>query len=437
MKSIFSCFSILFLSFVLNGQSTDTIAIKIYLEDAETSKNICDAKVTLEGFEIPAIVGKYDKKGKFYYFIEIPAGYNTVMAYHKKYNEKGFQDTEGLPKELKLQLFDSMNVPYRFESNPYKDSMQRIYIEDPYKFGITSVKAGDYITFRKYIINEIEKLNLKVELVNPFLEMEKNSKIPLKFGGKLACYNDFEFCKNANFVKQVEAYPDLRIETKLPIVGYIENNLQPFPIIDTDETILPLLDTDSNNDFYCRSTYEEILYNNSAHYIIPNRETNVVFYVRKKDGKKFKRYNDPLLKKIREISNINTFSVIYRKYCHNSKKGKFYKNSYTKDLDRFNNFKNIDSSKVFFYHKKRFVTHRNRFFFKLFTVKQELVFGSSCLEPHQYYKDKYEHYKENLSHEYQALEKLEKYKKLVEFDQSIGLGILDKEEIICDSILKY
>ncbi len=436
MKGVFIFFSILFLGFSLHGQRSDTIAIKIYLEDAETSKNVCDAKVTLEGFEIPAIVGKYDKKGKFYYFTEVPKGYNTIMAYHKKYNEKGFQNTEGLPKEIKLQLFDPMNVSYRFESNPYKDSVQVIYIEDPYKFGITSVNDGDYTTFRKYIINEIEKLNLNVELVNPFLEMEKNTNIPLKFRGKLSYCNDFEFCKNANYVKQIEAYPDLRIETKPPIVGYEENKLKPFPIIYTNETILPLLATDSNNDFYCLSTYEEVLYNNGSDFMIPNRETNIIFYVRKKDGKKFKRYNDPIIRKIREINRINTFSVTYRKYYHNSKKGKFYKNSYTKDLDRFNNFKNIDSSKVFFYHTKRFVKYKNRFFFKLFTIKHQQVFGSSCVEPHQYYKNKYKHYKENLRYKYQALEKLEKHKKLVEFDQSIGLGILDKEEIICDSILK-
>ena len=72
--------------FINNGKDT----LKVYLTDAETDKNIADAKVTLEGFEIPEIVGKYNKEEKFYYFTEIPKGYNTIMTYHKKYNEKGF-----------------------------------------------------------------------------------------------------------------------------------------------------------------------------------------------------------------------------------------------------------------------------------------------------------------------------------------------------------
>ena len=58
-------------SLIVLGQGKN-IAIRIYLEDAYSGKNIKDAKVTLEGFEIPEIVGKYDKKGKFYYFTEIP-----------------------------------------------------------------------------------------------------------------------------------------------------------------------------------------------------------------------------------------------------------------------------------------------------------------------------------------------------------------------------
>ena len=102
------------------------IAIKIYLEDAETSKNICDAKVTLEGLEIPEIRGKYDKIGKFYYFTEIPEGYNTVMAYHEKYNEKGFQDVKGLTRNIRLKLYK----PYRikFGNNFYKEDDKKLVI---------------------------------------------------------------------------------------------------------------------------------------------------------------------------------------------------------------------------------------------------------------------------------------------------------------------
>ncbi len=127
MKNLSFIFIVL-IAFFVQGQNNPVI--KIFLEDAETSKNISDAKVTLEGFEVPAITGKYDKKGKFYYFTEIPKGYNTVMAYHKKYNEKGFQDTEGLPKELKLKLYTLYRVKISGDTLNY-------YKEDSYKLVIT------------------------------------------------------------------------------------------------------------------------------------------------------------------------------------------------------------------------------------------------------------------------------------------------------------
>lgn len=114
MKVIQLYILLLLNSFFVLGQKKD-FTIKIYLEDAYTGKNIKDAKVTLEGFEIPEIVGKYDKKGKFYYFTEIPEGYNTVMAYHNKYNEKGFQDLNILPNKLKLELQDLRYVSYAFD----------------------------------------------------------------------------------------------------------------------------------------------------------------------------------------------------------------------------------------------------------------------------------------------------------------------------------
>lgn len=52
---------ILLSSFFALGQKKD-IAIKIYLENAYSGKEIMDARVTLEGFELPEIIGTYDKK---------------------------------------------------------------------------------------------------------------------------------------------------------------------------------------------------------------------------------------------------------------------------------------------------------------------------------------------------------------------------------------
>lgn len=128
MKQLFSLvFS--FLSLIICAQQKNTHEIKIELEDAETGKNIINVKVTLEGFEIPPITAHYHQKGKYYYFDKIPAGYNTIMAYHKNYNEKGFQNTAGLPKELKMKL----QFPYRIKIagdsiNSYKEDNYHICI---------------------------------------------------------------------------------------------------------------------------------------------------------------------------------------------------------------------------------------------------------------------------------------------------------------------
>lgn len=92
-----------------------TDGLRIYVSDIENGKNITDAKVTLEGFELPEIKAIYNTEGHYYYIDKLPEGYNTVMAYHKGYNEKGYQKTEGLSTEVNLRLHSSRNVFYDFE----------------------------------------------------------------------------------------------------------------------------------------------------------------------------------------------------------------------------------------------------------------------------------------------------------------------------------
>jgi hypothetical protein len=306
MKNVYFIVTLLFCLF---AQGQNSPAIKIYLEDAETGKNIPDAKVTLEGFEIPAITGKYNQKEKYYYFAEIPTGYNTIMAYHKKYNEKGFQDTSGLPKELKLKLYDPLNVSYSFESNPYKQNTQHIYVEDPYKFAIFSDTIMNYNLFRDYLYKEIEKLNLDIEFVNPYLELCKNKQIPYCF-------------------RECSADP------KIP---YPE--VKSFNVLVPDNFVLPMQSGYSTSEYYATDTPY------GSKYI------NIAFYFRKKTSKKFKRFNDPILKKIRAIKGIISSSIIIDKFHFNDKnEDKRYKNYFTKKLDKKNKFKGIDSSKVFFYY---------------------------------------------------------------------------------------
>ncbi|MGC4042034.1 MAG: hypothetical protein QM710_14915 [Flavobacterium sp.] len=392
MKSYF----VLLIYFITSlAFSQNQHALTVSLTDAETGKNVTDAKVFLEGFEIEPIKGKYDKKTKCYYFDKIPKGYNTVMAYHKKYNEKGYQDMNGLPERVTLKLFDPSNVSYSFEQDPYKSPVQKVYIEDPYKFGITSSKDVDYNTFRKYLSDELKKLDLEVELVNPFLELEKNGKIPKKFRGRLHPFEDKEFYGRFNLTPQSESYPFIST----------------YPLVEIDQFILPLLTG--------ISTYEDYL-NSKGVPTIDLKNATVVFYIRKKNGGKFKRYNDPFLKKIRQIKEINTFSVLYYKYDFKSDGNRVYKNRYSRDLDKFNTFKDIDSSKIFYYFRANPDKSKNR-----------PAIPCVKLEFHNFAM------LESLKKEYGSSSKLDrilKYSKMLDFDTAIGLGALDQYERIGDSL---
>lgn len=169
------------------SQSGDKAVLKVYLNDTETGRNVKKARVTLEGFEIPAINAKYDRQGKYYYFAEIPKGYNTVMSYHKDYNEKGFQYVNKLPSIIKLQLHDPRNVSYSFDKpvlkeirNFYvkktryfkelekqlkeKDSLtgvnfRYVYTEDPYHIAVISKQSPDQF-FDEDMIDFIKGLSL-------------------------------------------------------------------------------------------------------------------------------------------------------------------------------------------------------------------------------------------------------------------------------------
>ena len=381
MKTLLYLF--IFLNTLLVLAQRKDVALKINLEDANNGKNIKDAKVTLEGFEIPEIVGTYDKKGKFYYFTEIPNGYNTVMAYHKDYNEKGFQDGNSLPNKLSLKLFDPLNVSYQFDQNSYKSATRKVYVEDPFKFGITSSKNVDYNEFREYIFEEIEKLDLEVEFVNPFLELEKYKHIYPKFRWPVVHNN------------QKEAYP------------FIAS----FPLVNAEEFILPLSDGSS--------TYNKYLNSNGVP-VYNHRNDKIIFYIRKKNGERFKRYNDPYLKKIRTIKDIHTFTILYNKYEFESKNGSSFKKRYSRYIDRNNRFKDIDSSKIFYYFKIDKGRNRNM----ELSTSINLQFNDLNLY-------------DSLAKQYLSSSKLEKIhtnEKMMFFDSGIGLGFLDQLERIGDSL---
>lgn len=256
----------LFINTIIFGQVENKF-IKIFVQDAITGKNIKDAKVTLEGFEIPEIVGKYDKKGKFYYFNDIPKGYNTVMAYHKKYNEKGFQDIGGLTKSITIKLEDKRFLNYSFEK-PLLESIRKEY----------SIK-------NKYI-ESLEKLLAKREKVSnkhyKYIYNEDSYHIAI-----ISKLNEKDFFSN-DTVKKL--FQSLSLVQTRYMFGTEENyRLNCYGFV--------------NGDFYKREVSKEISEYNSFN-DFGNEDTYRVYFFHKKDESKFERFN------CREIYELRKHNLI-------------------------------------------------------------------------------------------------------------------------------
>lgn len=276
-------------------------ALKVYLRDAETSQNITNAKVILEGINLPQLTSRYDEKGKFYFFDKIPYGYNTVIVNHKKYNEKGFQNAKGLPQNLNLKLRRAINVQYGFENNSEYFINNNFYVEDPYKIVID---YSDEISYNEFILlmqKIIKDFDLDIELVNPYLERDR-----IEFN---------------NFKNQEIGYPFIK----------------------------------STSDDEYKSNYCLPLDNGTSSIGNFNMDNaNISFFFRKKDGSKFKRFNDPIINKIRKIKNgkFEVSLVILNKRGDERYEYEINRSDF-KIRDRLNNVFNkknkVDSSKVFFY----------------------------------------------------------------------------------------
>ncbi|MES2573599.1 MAG: hypothetical protein V4572_01530 [Bacteroidota bacterium] len=262
MKNLYLIYFTL-LSFCVLAQKKEAHAIQIHLEDAETGATIRDAKVTLEGFEIPALTAKYDQQKKVYYFTEIQKGYNTIMAYHKKYNEKGFQNIDGLPKELKLRLYDPLNVSYSFEKpvltseNCCNEGKKHLYQKKP--------------EFLKRVENSKRKISRKT-FRYIYTEDPYHIAIISKLGRD-------QFFNNDTIKKLID---NLSIE----------------------ET------TDGNSERYYLAITKE---GNLTWF--PRTIRSYVYLFQKKDSTKFQRFNSPEIKKLRQnnliVSAINTRKLEY------------------------------------------------------------------------------------------------------------------------------
>lgn len=267
MKTPFS-FLLLFLFLLGFGQNP---AIKIYVADAENSKNISNAKVCLEGFEIPAIKAQYNKKEKYYYFTEIPKNYNTVMVYHKKYNEKGFQDMNGLPKELKFKLHEPLQNYYDFDYETSNEQPNKkfynYYVEDLFKIVIRPKKEMSYNDFRNYIYSYINENNIEIEPVNPVWERYKLEN---------------------NIKENLEPYPSLHSDYLNFYDKNDENKVCYFPLVSG------------------RASYRE----NSNIKLQEESVNQIVFFFAKKNGDKFSRFNDKIIMSLRKNDKIVVSNTI-------------------------------------------------------------------------------------------------------------------------------
>lgn len=288
-------------------------AIKVYVSDVATGENISNAEVRLEGYEIPPINVRYNKEGQFYYVDKVPKQYTTVMVYHKKYNEKGLQNVGGLPGELHIKLHDPLMNYNDFNYIPLKEMGDQkyygYYIEDPYKIAVKPVKKMSYNEFRNYIYEYLEKNDLNIEPVNPVWE-----KYKLENG----------------MSEQKDPYPVL--ET---------TNLKSFRDTDAGKVRqFPLNGVSSEQD-EAYATYKDYV-------------GYITFFFRKKNGEKYKRYNDPVIAMLRMNKDIQICSTIIPLGAYDGdivKKADFIKrNTYQrKENEKLIKKYNPDLTKVFVY----------------------------------------------------------------------------------------
>lgn len=338
-------------------------AIKIYVTDTETNKNISNAKVCLEGFEIPPIKAQYNKKENYYYFKEIPENYNTVMVYHKNYNEKGFQRKDGLLEILYIKLHSPILSSSSFFG---KDNF---YIEDPYKIVLSSGNHTDYNTFRKYITSYIQKNNLEIEFINPAMEKYK-------------------------------------LENNIP------SDKEPYPILSDKSNGFP-----EGYSFPTKTGMDSHILSECKEYQITKND--IVFFFRKKNRKKFKRYNDPIINKLGNLQNIVISTVIYSKgeyIFQNQTPDIFYK---YRDEKNIKFFKNKDVSHSSFY------LYDNRYSLKKEETKQFPFYN--ILET-SFCNPSFKLINKSMMKSY-----INKDFSEIEIQNSTGLGILDVYEYYSDN----
>ncbi|WP_284653036.1 hypothetical protein [Flavobacterium terrisoli] len=226
-KIILYTFLLLLTQFAL-GQNAIVPSLKVHLADAETGQNISKARVTLEGFEIKAIKGKYNEQGKYYYFTEIPKDYTTIMVYHKNYNEKGYQNPGGLPKEIKFKMYKPYRVRIAGDTlNHYKEDKNKKVIQFTQKFedSILWKTSSDTLSLKTYFNKHYPELILK-QKHNYDLNFRRFCYVTKKNGKDFKRFNDPLLYKLSND-KNIYSIDALLLKTKV-INPYTKNTTEFF-----------------------------------------------------------------------------------------------------------------------------------------------------------------------------------------------------------------
>jgi hypothetical protein len=229
------------------------------------------------------------------------------MAYHKKYNEKGYQNLEGLPGELKLRLHDPNYVSYSFEK---------------------------IVLTKDNCCNQGKKYNYQSEPQT--LKRVKNSSTKKS--------------KSTFRYLYVEDPYHIAIISKLDRDHFLNNDK-------IKESIKNLsIEEMYKSEQFGKYDYESYAIDNKTGHLVDGfdalaRQHNYKVYIfQKKDGTKFKRFNSPEIKKLREI-NLIVSALTMRTLEYYTEKPfnaeKFYGNN--KNLEHIKHynlstFRNIDVS---------------------------------------------------------------------------------------------
>lgn len=298
------------LSFCSFAQKTEEHVIKIYLEDAETGKNIDDAKVTLEGFEIPALTAKYDKQEKVYYFENANySQYVQIYIDHKKEEPQVFMKTKEFPSQLNFKLYKKgtiVNIDTYYNKSPVMDNTREGNF----------VKEDSTISYIRKEISTLDhhKILIKLENSSTLTYSEIKAKIDSLVVPYGLEYID-DLVPNMYFIRFYGSQYHRTFTGENSIICSIDENksLKGFFKENIDRIDLINAHPFGEDEYTTTDFFSE----NKEHYnnVYDWSKNCYVLPYRKKNKTSFRLENDPVINRINKQTNQLEFGkIIYDKY---------------------------------------------------------------------------------------------------------------------------